>query len=271
MRGKFILAFSLLSSVLFLFSSCGMPTYHNFSYFSNTIQVSSSLSSVPGIDTDYLAVYRVIINDVDPYLSQIDDSSPAVLLMYSIAPSGSSSIGTQFNSVYRGSSRYNNGMQVVFDNDGSLENISYTDTDENKEIKVYRFSDENGNPLSISPYYTYSNLDLNTYYYFAIRKEYYSSDSSEFVFVMDVYRRSNTSSNVSDEERNPIAEVVLRRANGSLFYSQSSGSGDYSFYEAGTVRYTINLYLTVNLTPGSNAEFSNLYWSRLYNSRFVVE
>lgn len=269
MRGKFILAFSLLSSVLFLFSSCGMPTYHDFDHFSNAIQVSTS--SVPGIETDYLAVYRVIINDVDPYLSQIDDSSPAVLLMYSIAPSGSSSIGTQFNSVYRGSSRYNNGMQVVFDNDGSLENISYTDTDENKEIKVYRFSDENGNPLSISPYYTYSNLDLNTYYYFAIRKEYYSSDSSEFVFVMDVYRRSNTSSNVSDEERNPIAEVVLRRANGSLFYSQSSGSGDYSFYEAGTVRYTINLYLTVNLTPGSNAEFSNLYWSRLYNSRFVVE
>ena len=169
MRGKFILAFSLLSSVLFLFSSCGMPTYHDFDHFSNAIQVSTS--SVPGIETDYLAVYRVIINDVDPYLSQINESSPAVLLMYSLAPSAASGLTSDFNSIYRGgSSRYYNGTPVSFESDGSLENVS--STYESKEIKLYRFSDSGGyNTLSSSPGYTWNNgsgLELDTYYYFAV-------------------------------------------------------------------------------------------------------
>ena len=80
----------------------------------------------------------VIINDVDPYLSQINESSPAVLLMYSLAPSAASGLTSDFNTIYRGgSSRYYNGTPVSFESDGSLENVS--STYESKEIKLYRF------------------------------------------------------------------------------------------------------------------------------------
>ena len=273
MRGKFILAFSLLSSVLFLFSSCGMPTYHNFNYFSNTIHVSSSLSSVPGIDTDYLAVYRVIINDVDPYLSQINESSPAVLLMYSLVPSAASGLTSDFNSIYRGgSSRYYNGTPVSFESDGSLENVS--STYESKEIKLYRFSDSGGyNTLSSSPNYTWNNngsgLFLDKYYYFAFRTDS-SSDNQSFSIVMDVYKRSSASSSVDDSELDPIDSVTLRRANGDSFPRQSLDTGDFSYYTLDET-YTINLYLTVNLMPGNNAEFNNIYWYELRKTSFDIE
>lgn len=276
MRGKFILAFSLLSSVLFLFSSCGMPTYHNFSYFSNTIQVSSSLSSVPGIDTDYLAVYRVIINDVDPYLYQINESSPAVLLMYSLAPSAASGLTSDFNTIYRGgSSRYYNGTPVSFESDGSLENVS--STYESKEIKLYRFSGSEGNNLSSSPAYTWNNgsgLELDTYYYFAFRTVDSVSDNQTFDLVMDVYSRSSSASG-SDET---VAEesIILKRAGtgssgGVSFLRTSSGIADYSFYDQNETSYTINLYLTVNIMPGNDAEFNNIYWYDLRKTSFDIE
>lgn len=277
MRGKFILAFSLLSSVLFLFSSCGMPTYHNFNYFSNTIQVSSSLSSVPGIDTDYLAVYRVIINDVDPYLSQINESSPAVLLMYSLAPSAASGLTSDFNSIYRGgSSRYYNGTPVSFESDGSLENVS--STYESKEIKLYRFSDSGGyNTLSSSPNYTWNNgsgLELDTYYYFAFRTVDSVSDNQTFDLVMDVYSRSSSAS--GSDETVVEESIILKRTGtastgGVSFLRTSSGTADYSFYDQNESSYTINLYLTVNLMPGNDAEFNNIYWYELRKTSFDIE
>lgn len=274
MRGKFILAFSLLSSVLFLFSSCGMPTYHNFNYFSNTIQVSSSLSSVPGISTVYNACYRVRINNIDPYLAQINDASPAILVMYALAPNDvADDMISDFNTIYRGgSSRYYNGMPVSYDsNDGSLENISASEN--GNVVEMFRFTGDGNTTLSSSPHYTWNNngsgLLLDKYYYFAFRNE--PVDDQSFNIIMDVYERSTaSSSNIEEGELNPVSSVLLKRANGESFPQNypEVNDPDFSFYSNNDDTYTINLFLTVNILPGNASEFNNIYWYELRITEF---
>ena len=84
----------LIVSILFL-SSCGIPSYHEFS---DAVSVSS-VSYVPGVATNYDAGFRVTIRwDSDENLSFLDSVSPSVLLMYSIAP-GSDSLSS-YGSTY---------------------------------------------------------------------------------------------------------------------------------------------------------------------------
>ena len=87
---------------------------------------------------------------------------------------------------------------------------------------------------------------------------------------MDVYERSSASSSVDDSELDPIDSVTLHRANGDSFPRQSLDTGDFIYYTSDET-YTINLYLTVNLMPGNNAEFNNIYWYELRKTSFDIE
>lgn len=266
--GRRTILFFLMLSILFLFS-CGMPTYHNFDHWSNTISTSST-TSVPGnTEHDYVAGFRVRVknNEQDPALATIDPNSPSVLLMYSISPTYSG-LTSAFNTNYRNSNNYYNGVVVSFDG-GELANVS--STVDGETIHMYELTNESGNRVySDPPEYLYHSLSLDTFYYFMIRQEN-DEERNGFYFVLDIY---------TENSDGYIGSVVLQRYNCSTFFSSTEdtgfqASGDYSYYdstneEVTMADYQINFHLSVNIMPGENATFNNLYWSSIATDSFEV-
>ena len=227
-----------LVSILFL-SSCGVPNYRDYSDYISV----SRVSSVSGSDIEYDAGFRVELNHSG--LSNMQEGSPSVLLMYSIAPGGTGSLTTSFNRYIRNYNNYYNGSPANFTN-GRLNNVE--STYEGNAIYLYEFSGDNGQPLSTPLEYTFGSLNQYRYYYFMIRSSE-RDGSNNFHLIMDVYGATSLSSSELID-----SDINLYRYSGSntQFTATTEGhssNDDYSYYyvreEDDSSEYVINIALTI--------------------------
>ena len=246
-----------LVSILFL-SSCGVPNYRDYSDYISV----SRVSSVSGSDIEYDAGFRVELNRSG--LSNMQEGSPSVLLMYSIAP-GTGSLTTSFNRYIRNYNNYYNGSPATFSASGRLNNVE--STAEGNPIYLYAFRGDNGQPLSTPLEYTFGSLNQYRYYYFMIRASE-RDGSNNFHFIMDVYGTNSLSSSELITTR-IASDINLYRYSGSntQFTATTDGhssNDDYSYYyvreEDDSSEYVINIGLAVNVV---STEYNNIYWYQL--------
>lgn len=244
-----------LVSILFL-SSCGVPNYRDYSDYISV----SRVSSVSGSDIEYDAGFRVELDH--PQLSNMQEGSPSVLLMYSIAP-GTGSLTTSFNRYIRNYNNYYNGSPATFSASGRLNNVE--STAEGNPIYLYAFRGDNGQPLSTPLEYTFGDLTQYRYYYFMIRASE-RDGSNNFHFIMDVY---GTNSLSSEPITRIASDINLYRYSGSntqftATIDGHSSNDDYSYYyvreEDDSSEYVINIALAVNVV---STEYNNIYWYQL--------
>ena len=244
-----------LISILFL-SSCGIPNYRDYSDYISV----SKVSRVNGYDIEYDAGFRVELNHSG--LSNMQEGSPSVLLMYSIAP-GTGSLTTSFNRYIRNYNNYYNGSPATFSASGRLNNVE--STLEGNPIYLYAFRGDNGQPLSTPLEYTFGSLNQYRYYYFMIRASE-RDGSNNFHLIMDVY---GATSLFSSEPTRIASDINLYRYSGSntQFTATTEGhssNDDYSYYyvreEDDSSDYRINIFLAVNVV---STEYNNIYWYQL--------
>ena len=172
----------LLVSILFLYllTSCGQPSYHDYS---NEISVSKSNSYHIGGEF-YDAGFRV---HVDSNLIGLGGSTPSILLMYCISPS-TDSLSNYFNQYIRGTNNYYNGATATFNSNGELDNV--VGNYEGEELHLYAFKGANQLPLSSSPSYTVSiPLDIGerAQYYFIMVRRSGEDSANRFHLILDCY------------------------------------------------------------------------------------
>ncbi len=244
-----------LISILFL-SSCGIPNYRDYSDYISV----SKVSRVNGYDIEYDAGFRVELSHSG--LSNMQEGSPSVLLMYSIAP-GTGSLTTSFNRYIRNYNNYYNGSPATFSASGRLNNVE--STLEGNPIYLYAFRGDNGQPLSTPLEYTFGSLNQYRYYYFMIRTSE-RDGSNNFHLIMDVYGATSLS---SSEHMLIASDINLYRYSGSntQFTATTDGhssNDDYSYYyvreEDDSSEYVINIALAVNVV---STEYNNIYWYQI--------
>ena len=269
------LSLAFLTSILFLFASCGMPTYHDYQ---DEIAISS-VSSVGGVS--YKAGFRLTLSD-STILDTLDSKTPSILLMYSLYPQGvSPSFSSQFLSYYKGgSSTHHNGSPAVFD-DGRLSNVEYTY--EGTTLHLYGMTGEDGSSLYDAPQYTYGPInwwieDSNNekvlaypYWYFMIDVSNSNTTDSSFNFVLDVWKADS-----SGNAQLVADDIQLYSYAGQPFYAQyfSSISNrlDYEYYREQSQNEDIyvNLFCACCVLPGDSSDYSNIYWSSLTSDSFSI-
>ena len=169
-----------LVSILFL-PSCGVPNYRDFKEYISIYDYNSSIEG-----KSYVRGFRVDISIPESDLVHMESGSPAALVMYSITPSGGSSLlESRFDRYIRNYNNHYNGSPATFDSStGRLNNVeaSYGE----KDIYLYSFTSDESHPsLSQSPNYTYPDLTLYRSYFFMFRKESVSAESeSPFYLIM---------------------------------------------------------------------------------------
>lgn len=252
-----------LISILFL-SSCGIPNYRDYSDFISV----SKVSRVNGYDIEYDAGFRVELNHSG--LSNMQEGSPSVLLMYSIAP-GTGSLTTSFNRYIRNYNNYYNGSPATFSSSGRLNNVE--STLEGNPIYLYAFRGDNGQPLSTPLEYTFGRLNQYRYYYFMIRTAE-RDGSNNFHFIMDVYGSDSLSQTPErltvdgQPDSDPISINLYRYSGSNTQFTATtdghSSNDDYSYYyvkeEDDSSEYVINIALAVNVV---STEYNNIYWYQL--------
>lgn len=268
------LSLALLSSILFLFASCGIPTYHNFSDEIRVSSYSSSLTDADGEVHRYDFGFSVSFTELADG-GALDDmdaaSSPSILVMYSLNPSSNaSSLASRFNSIIRNSSSYYNGLSADFTN-GQLDDVSYTA--DGAEINLYGFSDASGSSLFDTPLYTIdAPLDWRNYptWYFMFDCV---TDDDGFHVIMEVWRRA---ANSSPELVDSMTKELYRPFSSQLSFpsapSTNGSENDFSYYSYSGHEndiYTLNIYLTCNVRSGGGG-FNNIYWSALADDSIDV-
>ena len=252
-----------LVSILFL-SSCGVPNYRDYSDYISV----SRVSSVSGSDIEYDAGFRVELNHSG--LSNMQEGSPSVLLMYSIAP-GTGSLTTSFNRYIRNYNNYYNGSPATFSASGRLNNVE--STTEGNPIYLYAFRGDNGQPLSTPLKYTFGRLNHYRYYYFMIRTSE-RDGSNNFHLIMDVYGADSLSQTPErltvdgQPDSDPISVNLYRYSGSNTQFTATteghSSNDDYSYYyvreEDDSSEYVINIALAVNVV---STEYNNIYWYQL--------
>lgn len=272
------LSLAFLTSILFLFASCGIPTYHNFSDEIKVSNYNSSLTDSAGVVHRYDIGFSVSFTELSEggALSAMDtDSSPSILAMYSLNPSSyANSLASRFNSVIRNSSNYYNGLNASFSN-GQLDSVSYTA--DGTEINLYGFRDGSGSSLFETPLFTIDEpLDWRNYptWYFMFNCV---TDSDGFHAIMEVWRRAaNSSPELVDSMTKELYRPLSSSSQLSSFPSAPSTNGseaDFSYYDANSGHdddtYTLNIYLTCNVRSGGSG-FNNIYWSSLADDSIDV-
>lgn len=250
----------LLVSILFLYllTSCGQPSYHDYS---NEISVSRFTPSQIGGES-YAVGFRV---HVDSNLIGLGGSTPSILLMYCISPSNDS-LGSYFSQYIRGTNNYYNGATATFNSNGELDNVvgSY----EGKELHLYAFKGANQLPLSSSPSYTVSiPLDIGEraqYYFIMVRRSGEESDN-RFHLILDCYAGDSYSGSDARKVRSKDLYRYPGGSNSQFFRNTGDAQGqvDYSFYSGSDeANHQIQIALAVNLIP-VNTGYNNIYWSNL--------
>ena len=222
----------LLVSILFLFSSCGMPSYHDYS---SSISISRAPTIVNG--KSYDAGFSVRVSSSDPSVSSLSSETPSILIMYCIA-SGRGSFSASFN------------------NSGQLNNIETTV--DSHEVHLYHFTGEASRPLHVPAGYTYPSLKLDTTYYFMFEKV----DNLDNTICLHLTVLESGSSGLTERD----SFNVYRYDGSSFSRTAEGGSGpDYEFYTDGgdSQFYELQLAAAVNLVPSASSSSNNIYWSAL--------
>lgn len=269
------LSLALLSSILFLFASCGIPTYHNFSDEIRVSSYSSSLTDVDGVVHRYDSGFSVSFTELADggALSDMDSaSSPSILVMYSLNPSSyADNLASRFNTVIRNSSSYYNGLNPSFSN-GQLETVSYTA--DGAAINLYGFRDASASSLFNTPLFTIDEpLDWKNYptWYFMFDCV---TDDDGFHVIMEVWRRAANSSpelvdSMTKELYRPLSSSPLSFPSAPSTNGNEADFGYYSYSGHENDTYTLNLYLTCNVRSGGSG-FNNIYWSALADDSIAV-
>lgn len=240
----------LLVSILFLFSSCGMPSYHDYS---SSISISRAPTIVNG--KSYDAGFSVRVSSSDPSVTSLSSETPSILIMYCIA-SGRGSFSSQFNSYIRNSNNYYNGTAASFNKSGQLNNVETTV--DSHEVHLYHFTGEANRPLHVPAGYTYPSLKLDTTYYFMFEKV----DNQDNTICLHLTVLESGSSDLTERD----SFNVYRYDGSSFSRTAESGSGpDYEFYTDGgdSQFYELQLVAAVNLVPSASSSSNNIYWSAL--------
>lgn len=268
------LSLALLSSILFLFASCGMPTYHNFSDEIRVSSYNSSVTDADGVVHRYDLGFSVSFTELADggALNDMDSaSSPSILVMYSLNPrSYADNLASRFNSIIRNSSSYYNGLSADFTN-GQLDDVSYTA--DGAEINLYGFSDASGSSLFETPLFTIDEpLDWKNFptWYFMFDCV---TDDDGFHVIMEVWRwAANSSPELVDSMTKKLYRPFSSQMSFPTAPATTGSVADYSYYahqgnEDET--YTLNLYLTCNVRSGGGG-FNNIYWSALTDDSIDV-
>jgi|GEM_PF-6663744 len=262
MRKRMAIIFFSFLTLLFL-SSCGTPTVIDF-----TDAVSLSRVESTGEATLVMKIKQDEFVNVSA--SDLDASSPSVLLLYNISDSeDSTSAKTRFSSAFSSDYKGKNffGRTISNLDDGICE-ISSTSTNSELDGKYRLFPLMRDGVATISdPTYTYSQSESiidflsNEMYRFVISKSDISSD--EFELDIDVEYSNDSGTSYTNAE-----STSLKRFNGENFYAITSSNADDSDYSIKTTNTTshtfsdtyVNFYAAVNL----RGDFSNIYWTSLY-------
>ena len=272
------LSLALLSSILFLFASCGMPTYYRFNY-----EISVENNGRVTIDgTEYDGSISLTLDNIDGRLDKIDSNSPSILVTYSLGPSdAASSLVNRFNSIIQNSSNHYNGTNPSFTSSSNLSGVE--STVDGAAVHLYGMVDEEGNSLFTAPLYTFGPLDYNksasgnsmSRTYLFCFDFVYDDTGNGYHFIMDVYEHVDGDYVPVDLDGNSETvdnSVILYRPMADSSFPSSistgveSGAADFEYYinnnlEISESQYQINVFLTCVVRPGTESPFNNIYWA----------
>lgn len=268
----------LISALIMILTvSCGIPTIANFD---PGITYSSSSKT-------YTFNSEAASNSVPYGLEHLKSetltstSSPSILFMYNISESGtnySSTFVSRFNTLYRKSSSSYFGVPVTFttsDDRVCDYTTTYSTTGNSFSMGLYPFTIPVGSDTVTypsAPDYTEVLKDALINGTTSIRIAVPSSMTRNNALTLQIY--DNTSGEV-------ISELELYRKNGDVFYSfddlmnldnatylknfpeYNDWSSRYDSRSDVTTTTYLNIYAAINVTKGTNADFSNMYWTAL--------
>ena len=238
--------FIALSIILLFFISCGIPSIrdfssaisfnnqHNYSYF--TLSLNSGATNASYFTN-----------------GQINNSSPAVLLLYTITNQStdyySNSFISQFKTDYRGSNGVNGIPITIRDSSGIVEI-----TKNNEKIYLYPLREE-GKSIT-PPGYTIEN---HTDYTF-------SASPTKFAFSLSQLEDKNefvVKMTINDNEDN--SRYFYRYKNNLTFTENPDSNPDYRKDNDESDEYVIHIFAALNVTKSLASDFSNDYWTELKN------
>lgn len=251
---------------LFIFSSCGIPSINNFEISLNSQN-----------DGDFNIVFDMSIPAFSDLLSDASSSSsPGLLLLYTVSSKTNIPYNNMiylFNTNYRGTTYQGRNFSFGSVNRICDYNLSSSNsyTDKATTIGLYPLNyigyDDSYNIKA--PAYTYSLKSI------VDGSTIYVNNNVDNGVIEYSYNKTN-----STEDNTLIGSMV--RYNGEPFvtYTQMSGSGnltsnpDYYDWAQGmdsdslTNTY-VHLFAAINVTPGTSAMFSNIYWTNLVYIGYV--
>ncbi len=246
---------------LLLFSSCGTPTVIDFTDAITLSRTVSDNTLTLSVEVDEDEFENVSTGD-------LDSSSPALLLLYSVSDSNSirySSFISKFSSEVKGKNYFGYPISNLDDGICEISISSSTDT----LTGTYRLYPllRSGVSDVYDPTYTYSQSDgIVDYlgsdpYKFVITAVQNASDSNVYDFNIEVI----------DKNSSTVESIPFYRYNGNSFPTLTSSNitssdEDYSIktansghtFSAGST--SINFFAAVNL----RGDFSNIFWSSLF-------
>lgn len=237
--------FIALSIILLFFISCGIPSIRDF-------------SSAINFNNQYnYSYFELKLNSSATNASyftngKINNSSPSVLLLYTITNESSdkysSSYISQFKTDYRGSNGVNGIPITIRDSSGIVEI-----TKNNEKLYLYPLKEE-GKSITPPGYTIENNSDYTfsttaTKFSFSLSKV---EDSNEFVVKMTV----------NDDEDN--SRYFYRYKNNLTFTENPDSNPDYRKDNDENDEYVIHIFAAVNVTKSTISDFSNDYWTELF-------
>ena len=236
--------FIALSIILLFFISCGIPSIRDFSSaisFNNQYNYSYFTLSLNSGATN--ASYFTN--------GQINNSSPAVLLLYTITNQStdyySNSFISQFKSDYRGSNGVN-GIPITIRESSGIVEI----TKNNEKIYLYPLREE-GKSIT-PPGYTIEN---HTDYTF-------SASPTKFAFSLSQLEDKNeflVKMTINENEDN--SRYFYRYKNNLTFTENPDSNTDYRKDNDESDEYVIHIFAALNVTKSLASDFSNDYWTDL--------
>ncbi|MDD5972311.1 hypothetical protein [Bullifex sp.] len=239
--------FIALSIILLFFISCGIPSIRDFSSaisFNNQYNYSYFTLSLNSGATNA----NYFTN------GQINNSSPAVLLLYTITNQStdyySNSFISQFKSDYRGSNGVN-GIPITIRDDSGIVEI----TKNNEKLFLYPLKEENIQYITHPRYTIENHVDYT-----------FSTTPTKFAFSLSPLEDKNeflVKMTINDNEDN--SRYFYRYKNNLTFRENPDSNPDYRKDNDDKDEYVIHIFAAVNVTKSLASDFSNDYWTDLKN------
>lgn len=236
----------VLIIVLFLFLSCGIP-----SYLTLAISDPTSSSSVTGRT---IAITDIRINATQELglfnTSQVTAQSPSLTFFYTITNSSSQQSGlqTNFNNSY--SSEYSRKPQsAIVTENGDSSVIEYKNSD--IIYRLFVLKDDSINWESPNGHINKTSIPNNMQFNFNISKE---TDLDSNIYFKVTYN-----------DLNNIGQTLeLKRYDNSNFtkLNPKINNNDYNTVTDSDPKY-VHIYAAINVVGSSTATFTNRFWSDL--------